>query len=65
MSIKIRLKPFSRSLFEGKRFPIYLGVLATMLVLLLQLSAPPLLNDFLTRLVYLVYDQCLRVRPKA
>ena len=36
-----------------------------MLVLLLQLSAPPLLNDFLTRLEYLVYDQRLRVMPKA
>ncbi|HAR91327.1 MAG TPA: hypothetical protein DCR45_10175 [Gammaproteobacteria bacterium] len=65
MSIKTRLKPFSRVLSEGKRLPIYLGGLATMLVLLLQLSAPPLLNDFLTRLEYLVYDQRLRVMPKA
>ncbi|MBU14857.1 MAG: hypothetical protein CMQ14_07185 [Gammaproteobacteria bacterium] len=65
MSIKMRLKLFSRFLFEDKRFPIYLDLLATMLVLFLQLSAPPLLNNFLTRLEYLVYDQCLRVRPKA
>ena len=36
-----------------------------MLVLWLQLSAPPLLNNFLTRLEYLVYDQRLRVMPKA
>lgn len=36
-----------------------------MLVLFLQLSAPPLLSDFLTRLEYLVYDQRLRVMPKA
>lgn len=65
MSIKTRLKPFSRFLSEGKRLPIYLGGLATMLVLFLQLSAPPLLSDFLTRLEYLVYDQRLRVMPKA
>lgn len=65
MSIKTRLKPVSRFLSEGKRLPIYLGIFATMLVLWLQLSAPPLLNDFLTRLEYLVYDQRLRVMPKA
>ena len=36
-----------------------------MLVLFLQLSAPPLLKDLLTRLEYLVHDQRLRVMPKA
>lgn len=59
------LKPVTRFLSEGKRLPIYLGILTTVLVLWLLLSAPTFVNNFIERLEYIVYDQRLSVMPKA
>lgn len=65
MSVATKLKPLQRFFSEGKRLPTYLGILGTMLILWLQLSAPPLIDRFLTRLEYVIYDQRLGIMPKA
>ena len=40
-------------------------MLITLSVLWLQLSAPTLVDDFIQRLEYLIYDQRLAIMPKA
>lgn len=64
MSLRARLKPFSRWLSQGKRLPIYLGVLMTLVVVWLQLAPPRALALIIERIEYLVYDQRLAVMPK-
>ena len=65
MSFATTLKPLQRFLSEGKRLPTYLGIFGTMVILWLQLSAPPIVDRFLTRLEYVIYDQRLSIMPKA
>ena len=48
----------------GKRLPIYLGIFVTIFVLWLQIGAPAVVNDFVARLEYLIYDQRLSVMPR-
>ncbi len=55
----------SRFLAEGKRLPIYLGIFSLVFVLWLLLGAPRIVESFLQRLEYLVYDQRLAIMPKA
>ena len=55
----------ARFLKQGKRLPIYLGMLFTMFVLWLQIGAPSIVDDFIQDLEYLVYDQRLSIMPKA
>lgn len=55
----------SQFIKEGKRLPIYLGMLGTIFVLWLQIAAPLFVNDFIQRLEYLIYDQRLSAMPKA
>ncbi len=50
---------------EGKRLPIYLGILGTIFVLWLQIGAPLLVQNLIIRLEYLIYDQRLSSMPKA
>lgn len=52
-------------LSEDKRLPTYLGIFSLIFVLWMQLGAPALVNSFIQRLEYLVYDQRLGVMPKA
>ena len=49
---------------EGKRLPIYLGIISTCLVLWLQLYPPTLIAGIIERLEYLVYDQRLSIMPR-
>lgn len=65
MSFASKLKPLQRFITEGKRLPTYLGIFGTMVILWLQLSAPPIVDRFLTRLEYVIYDQRLSIMPKA
>jgi len=65
MSFASKLKPLQRFISEGKRLPTYLGIFGTMVILWLQLSAPPIVDRFLTRLEYVIYDQRLSIMPKA
>lgn len=65
MSLKSLLKHIQRFFAEGKRMPTYLGVLVTIIVLWVQLSAPPFLDGLINRLEYLVFDQRMAVMPKA
>lgn len=65
MSFARKLKPLQRFITQGKRLPTYLGIFGTMVILWLQLSAPPLVDRFLTRLEYVIYDQRLSIMPKA
>ena len=65
MSFATKLRPLQRFLGEGKRLPTYLGILGTMVILWLQLSAPPFVDNFLSRLEYVIYDQRLSIMPKA
>lgn len=64
MSLKSRFKPIQRFFAEGKRGPIYLGILVTMVVLWLQLAAPPFVSNFIERLEYVIFDQRLAMMPK-
>lgn len=64
MSLRSRFKPLSRWLSQGKRLPIYLGVLMTLVVVWLQLTPPQTLAAILERIEYLVYDQRLAAMPK-
>jgi len=64
MSLHTIVKPISHWLSEGKRLPIYLGVLMTLLVILLQLAPPRGLALLIERIEYLVYDQRLAIMPK-
>jgi adenylate cyclase len=59
-----RLKPLLRFLTQGKRLPIYLGILMTLLVIWIQLAPPTALAVIIQRIEYLVYDQRLSVMPK-
>ncbi|MCH7672481.1 MAG: adenylate/guanylate cyclase domain-containing protein, partial [Proteobacteria bacterium] len=59
------LHSIQRFITEGKRLPIYLGIVVTVFVLWLQIGAPTVVDDFITRLEYLVYDQRLSVMPHA
>lgn len=52
-------------LSEDKRLPTYLGIFGLIFVLWLQLGAPSIVNTFVQRLEYLIYDQRLSVMPKA
>ena len=65
MSTTGRFKHITRFINEGKRLPIYLGIFITVFVLWLQLSAPTLVDDFVQRLEYLIYDQRLAMMPRA
>lgn len=64
MSLKECFKPFVRFVKEGKRLPIYLGILITMLVLWLQIATPPFADAFIERLEFVIYDQRLAMMPK-
>ena len=57
------LHSIQRFITEGKRLPIYLGIFVTVFVLWLQIGAPTVVDDFITRLEYLIYDQRLSVMP--
>ena len=59
------LHSIKRFITEGKRLPIYLGILVTIFVLWMQIGAPAVVNDFITRLEYLIYDLRLSVMPHA
>jgi len=65
MSSSGRFKHIIRFINVGKRLPTFLGMLITLSVLWLQLSAPTFVDDFIQRLEYLVYDQRLAIMPKA
>lgn len=54
-----------RFLTQGKRLPILLGVVTTMLVLWLQVSRPAIFSSIIERVEYLVYDARLDIMPKA
>ena len=60
-----RFKHIARFITVGKHLPTFLGMLITLSVLWLQLSAPTFVEDFIQRLEYLVYDQRLDIMPKA
>lgn len=64
MKISALLHPLRRFVSEGKRLPIYLGILSTCFVLWLQLNPPALFAGILERLEYLIYDQRLSIMPK-
>lgn len=64
MSLRSSLKPFIRFINQGKRLPIYLGALMTLLVIWMQLAPPRALATLIERLEYLVYDQRLAIMPK-
>ena len=57
-------KSLSHFMGEGKRGPIYLGILLTIFVLWLQLGAPAFVDTLIQRLEYLIYDQRLSIMPK-
>lgn len=59
------LKAILRFMVEGKRLPSYLGISFVIFVLWLQLGAPDVVNNFILRLEYLVYDQRFALMPKA
>jgi adenylate cyclase len=59
------LHSIQRFITEGKRLPIYLGIFVTVFVLWLQIGAPTVVDDFIARLEYLIYDQRLSVMPHA
>ncbi|NKB31900.1 MAG: CHASE2 domain-containing protein [Pseudomonadales bacterium] len=59
------LKRIWRFIIEDKRLPTYLGIFFVVFVLWLQLGAPLVVQNFVLRLEYLVYDQRLSVMPKA
>lgn len=59
------IRASQRFISEGKRLPIYLGIFVTVFVLWLQLAAPGFINDFVSRLEYLVYDLRLNAMPWA
>ena len=59
------LKPVLRFISKDKRLPSYLGIFFVVSVLWLQLGAPDVINNFVLRLEYLVYDQRLAFLPKA
>ncbi|MDP6536039.1 MAG: CHASE2 domain-containing protein [Gammaproteobacteria bacterium] len=65
MSSSGRFKHIIRFITGGKRLPTFLGMLVTLSVLWLQLSAPTFVEDLIQRLEYLVYDQRLTLMPKA
>ena len=60
-----RFKHIARFITVGKHLPTFLGMLITLSVLWLQLSAPTFVEDFIQRPEYLVYDQRLDIMPKA
>ncbi len=64
MNLSSKLQPIRRFISEGKRLPIYLGIFSTCFVLWLQLSAPPIVANFIERLEYLIYDQRLSIMPR-
>ena len=64
MQKPIVLRSIQRFITAGKRLPIYLGIFVTIFVLWLQIGAPAVVNDFVARLEYLVYDQRLSVMPR-
>jgi hypothetical protein len=64
MQKPIVLRSIQRFITAGKRLPIYLGIFVTIFVLWLQIGAPAVVNDFVARLEYLIYDQRLSVMPR-
>jgi adenylate cyclase len=58
-------KTLQRFVSEGKRLPIFLGILLTFFVLWLHVGAPVFVDSLIQRLEYLVYDQRLYTMPKA
>lgn len=64
MSLRSALKPAIRFINQGKRLPIYLGALMTLLVIWMQLAPPRALAILIERIEYLVYDQRLAMMPK-
>ena len=64
MQKPIVFRSIQRFITAGKRLPIYLGIFVTIFVLWLQIGAPAVVNDFVARLEYLIYDQRLSVMPR-
>lgn len=64
MSLRSATRRFSRFINQGKRLPIYLGMLMTIIVVWLQMAPPPGLAGIIQRIEYLVYDQRLSTMPK-
>ena len=64
MNLSIWLKPIRRFVTNGQRLPIYLGILSTWFILLLQLNPPIVIASILERLEFLIYDQRLKIMPK-
>jgi hypothetical protein len=50
MNLSIWLKPIRRFVTNGQRLPIYLGILSTWFILLLQLNPPIVIASILERL---------------
>lgn len=65
MATPTLLRSLQRFAAQGKRMPILLGVCGTLLVLWLQIDAPGIVERFVQRLEYLVYDTRLEIMPKA
>lgn len=59
------LRSTQRFVSQGKRLPIVLGILGTVLMMWVLVAAPAFLNSLVQRLEYLVYDIRLDVMPKA
>jgi hypothetical protein len=64
MQKPIVLRSIQRFITAGKRLHIYLVIFVTIFVLWLQIGAPAVVNDFVARLEYLIYDQRLSVMPR-
>lgn len=58
------LNTLYRQISRGKRLPVLLGLLATLIVLWVDVGNIPGINTLVQRLEFLVYDQRLRVMPK-
>jgi len=65
MSRPTIFRTLQRFASHGKRLPILLGMLGTLLILWLQIAPPTLIADFVQRLEYIVYDARLEAMPKA